>query len=54
MQNLIHRVIDDEMFDLVIWVTVSRYGTMENEGIDVSQQKIKVETIHSPSGTTSF
>ncbi|PWA93457.1 NB-ARC domains-containing protein [Artemisia annua] len=40
MQNLNNHVKVAEMFDIVIWVTVSREGSMENRAIDQIQQII--------------
>lgn len=40
MQNLNNHINVAEMFDIVIWVTVSREGSMENRGIDQIQQVI--------------
>ncbi|CAI9304430.1 unnamed protein product [Lactuca saligna] len=40
MENLNNHVKVAEMFDIVIWVTVSREGSIENRGIDQIQQVI--------------
>ncbi|KAI3708678.1 hypothetical protein L2E82_38021 [Cichorium intybus] len=40
MQNLNNHVKVSEMFDMVLWVTVSREGSMKNRAIDEIQQLI--------------